>query len=117
MSYAAINSKSCKLIKAVHAIGSRFPSPPYDAEWEAVGRGKDPKLYLPFTHVEFWIPWVFAALQRVASILACAQVDVTSATQTNPSSRPQMCIMRDGSCTLKPAVYMLLAIWNVVQGI
>jgi hypothetical protein len=43
-------------------------------------------------------------LQRVASILACPQGDVTSANQTNPSSRPQMCIMRDGSCSLKPAV-------------
>jgi Trk-type K+ transport system membrane component len=31
--------------------------------------------------------------QRVASILACLQVDVTSANQSRPSSRPQMCIM------------------------
>src|SRR5919107_844873 len=42
--------------------------------------------------------------QRVASILVCLQVDVTSANQTRPSSRPQMCIMRDRSCSLKPAV-------------
>src|SRR5215212_3917937 len=43
-------------------------------------------------------------LQRVASILTYLQVDVTSANQTNPSSRPHMCIMRCGSCSLKPAV-------------
>jgi hypothetical protein len=71
-SYKDLNSGK---FKVVHAIESRLPSSPYDAEWEAVGRGEDPMLYLPFTHVEIWIPWVFAAL------------------------------------------YILLAIWNVVQGI
>jgi len=48
--------------KVVHALESRLPSSPYDAEWEAVGRGKDRKLYLPFTHVETYIPLIFAAL-------------------------------------------------------
>src|SRR5215217_5001577 len=43
-------------------------------------------------------------LQRVAPILTCLQVDVTSANQTNLSSGPHMCIMRCGSCSLKPAV-------------
>jgi hypothetical protein len=71
-SYKDLNSGK---FKVVHAIESRLPASPYDAEWEAVGRGEDPMLYLPFTHVEIWIPWVFAAL------------------------------------------YMLLAIWNVVEGI
>lgn len=36
-----------------------MPLRPYDAEWEAVGRGKNPKLYLPFTHGEVFVPWVF----------------------------------------------------------
>jgi hypothetical protein len=71
-SYKDLNSGK---FKVVHAIENRLPSSPYDAEWEAVGRGEDPMLYLPFTHVEIWIPWVFAAL------------------------------------------YMVLAIWNVVEGI
>ncbi len=43
-------------------------------------------------------------LQRVASILVRPQVDVTSAPRTNPSSRPHMCIMREGSCSVKRAV-------------
>jgi hypothetical protein len=43
-------------------------------------------------------------LQRVAPILTCLQVDVTSANQTNLSSGPHMCIMRCGSYSLKPAV-------------
>ena len=36
-----------------------LPLAPYDAEWEAVGRGEDSKLYKPFTHVEMVIPWYF----------------------------------------------------------
>src|SRR5215213_131105 len=35
-------------------------------------------------------------IQRVASILTYPQVDVTSANQTKPSSRPHVCIMRVG---------------------
>jgi hypothetical protein len=64
-SYKDLNSGK---FKVVHAIESRLPSSPYDAEWEAVGRGEDPMLYLPFTHVEIWIPWVFAALYILLAI-------------------------------------------------
>src|SRR4051794_13077561 len=48
--------------------------------------------------------WLKGPLQRVASILTRPQVGVTSANQTNPSSRPHMCIMQCGSWPLKPAV-------------
>jgi hypothetical protein len=58
-SYKDLNSGK---FKVVHAIESRLPASPYDAEWEAVGRGEDKNLYLPFTHIEIRIPWVFAAL-------------------------------------------------------
>jgi hypothetical protein len=58
-SYKGLNSGK---FKVVHAIESRLPVAPYDAEWEAVGRGEDKDLYLPFTHIEIHIPWVFAAL-------------------------------------------------------
>lgn len=58
-SYNGLNAGK---FEVVHTIESRLPSSPYDAEWKAVGEGKDPKLYLPFTHVEVRIPWVFAAL-------------------------------------------------------
>src|SRR5215211_1379421 len=54
-------------------------------------------------------------LQRVASILVCLQVDVTSANQTRPSSRPQMCIMRDRSCSLKPAVIFKIILCLSIQ--
>jgi hypothetical protein len=58
-SYKDLNSGK---FKVVHAIESRLPASPYDAEWDAVGRGEDKNLYLPFTHVEIRIPWVFATL-------------------------------------------------------
>jgi hypothetical protein len=58
-SYKGLNTGKFEVIQAIE---SRLPSSPYDAEWKAVGEGKDPKLYLPFTHVEVLIPWVFAAL-------------------------------------------------------
>ena len=48
--------------KVVHEIEKRLPISPYDAEWEAMGRGKDPSLYRPLTHVEKGVPWVFLAL-------------------------------------------------------
>ena len=58
-SYKDLNSAK---FKVVHEIEKSLPVSPYDAEWEAVGRGDDPKLYLPFTHIEIYVPWVFCAL-------------------------------------------------------
>lgn len=45
--------------KVVHAIESKLPIAPFDGEWEAVERGKNPRLYLPFTRIEICIPWIF----------------------------------------------------------
>ena len=49
----------------IHEIEKRLVISPYDAEWEAVGRGKDSKLYLPFTHIEMWVPWVFFVMHAI----------------------------------------------------
>src|SRR5574341_673563 len=48
-SYRDLNSAKFSVI---HAIEKRLPLSPYEAEWEAMGRGKDPKRYKPFTHIE-----------------------------------------------------------------
>ena len=58
-SYKQINSGKFKVI---HQIEQNLPLAPYDAEWEMLGRGKDPKKYLPFTHIEILVPWVFFGL-------------------------------------------------------
>ena len=54
----------------IHEIEKRLVISPYDAEWEAVGRGKDKELYLPFTHIEIWIPWLFFALHALILVWA-----------------------------------------------
>jgi hypothetical protein len=58
-SYKDLNTAKFNVI---HEIEKRLPLSPYGAEWEAMGRGKDPKLYKPFTHIEMGVPWVFAVL-------------------------------------------------------
>jgi hypothetical protein len=46
----------------IHELEKKLPASPYDAEWLAVGEGKNSKLYLPFTHIEIRIPWIFMLL-------------------------------------------------------
>ena len=49
----------------VHEIEKRLPISPYDAEWEAVERGKNSRLYRPISHIEGLVPWVFLLLHLV----------------------------------------------------
>jgi hypothetical protein len=58
-SYRDLNSGK---FRVVHAMERLLPLAPYQAEWESVGRGEDPRLYLSFTHLELRVPWVFIAL-------------------------------------------------------
>lgn len=52
----------------VHEIEKRLPISPYDAEWEAVKRGSDAKLYRPISHIEAGVPWVFFTLHSIVLI-------------------------------------------------
>lgn len=48
----------------------RLPASPYwNAEWKALGEGKDFRKYLPLTHVENWVPVIFAFLYIVLAIV------------------------------------------------
>lgn len=58
-SYRDLNSIKLLVVQAFERI---LPAKPYETEWEAVGRGANAKLYLPFTHVEMRVPWVFFSL-------------------------------------------------------
>jgi hypothetical protein len=59
-SYRQLNSAKYKV---VGLLEERLPASPYwSAEWKALGEGKDPRLYLPLTHVEQWVPLLFAAV-------------------------------------------------------
>ena len=42
----------------------------YAAEWEALGRGEDPRVYRSFTSREIWVPTAFFALYVVAGVVA-----------------------------------------------
>jgi hypothetical protein len=66
-SYRDLNSAK---FKVVHQIENILPLRPYDAEWEAVGRGENPKLYLPFTHIEIAVPWIFVVIHLYAGLRA-----------------------------------------------
>lgn len=63
-SYRDLNSAKFKVI---HEIEHLLPVRPYDAEWESVERGKNPKLYLPFTHVEGVVPWLFMGFHVIVA--------------------------------------------------
>lgn len=65
-SYKDINSGK---FKVVHAIEKLLPLRPYDAEWTALGRGENPRLYLPFTNTEMFVPWVFFAIHLIVVIV------------------------------------------------
>ena len=55
-SYKNLNTAKFKVI---HEMEAKLPFAPYDSEWEKVENSKNSKLYLPFTHIEIYIPWVF----------------------------------------------------------
>ena len=61
-SYKNMNSVKFKVIQEIEA---QLPFAPYYMEWEKLGKGKKSKLYLPFTRVEMFIPWVFLAIHFV----------------------------------------------------
>lgn len=57
-SYRQLNSGKFEVI---HRIESQLPAALYDTEWKILGEGQGKK-YLPFTHVEHFVPWIFAGL-------------------------------------------------------
>lgn len=58
-SYRDLNTAKFTII---HQIETRLPLSLYDAEWNAMGRGGNSKLYRPLSHVERGVPWVFVGL-------------------------------------------------------
>ena len=58
-SYRQLNTAKYAVIGAFE---ERLPASPYwNAEWAALGHGHDPARYWPLSHVERWIPMLFAA--------------------------------------------------------
>jgi len=61
-SYKDLNTAKFGMI---HKLEQRLPVRLCEAEWEMVGKGKNRKLYLPFTHIEIYVPWLFFVLYLV----------------------------------------------------
>ena len=54
--------------KVIHKIERELPLSVYTEEWKALGQGHDPRLYLPFTRIEIWIPRVFVGLHLIVML-------------------------------------------------
>lgn len=63
LSYRGLNSGKFKVL---HEMENFLPLRPLDAEWEAIGRGKNPLKYRPFTKVEKNVAKIFMLLHFVA---------------------------------------------------
>ena len=49
--------------KVVGVMEERLPASPWwQAEWRALGQGKDRSRYWPLTHIEEWVPWILVLL-------------------------------------------------------
>lgn len=68
-SYRQLNSAKYTVIGVLE---ERLPASPYwKAEWRALGEGRDRAKYWPMSHLEQWIPVLFAAIY-LASFIALA---------------------------------------------
>jgi hypothetical protein len=70
-SYRQLNS--AKYI-VIGALEERLPASPYwRAEWKALGEGRNKARYWPLTHLEQWIPLLFAATYLLGFALAVVE--------------------------------------------
>lgn len=58
--------------QVINAIERHLRAAVYAAEWEALGRGEDPKVYRSFTSREIWVPNALFALHAVSLITSVA---------------------------------------------
>ena len=68
-SYGQLNSGKFKVI---HRMEQELPFACHDNEWEVLGRGKDRRLYWPFTQVEKWVPVIMGVPYLL--LVACCVV-------------------------------------------
>jgi hypothetical protein len=58
-SYKGLNTGKFTMI---HAIETRLPLAIYNTEWELLDKGKNKKIYWPFSHIELCVPWIFMTI-------------------------------------------------------
>ena len=50
------------LLRIIHEMEAQLPVALFRYEWHVCGKGKDKDKYVPLTHLERWIPWMFGIL-------------------------------------------------------
>ena len=60
----------------IHEMEVMLPFAPYKREWEILGEGKDRKKYLPFTHIEKYLPLIMALI--FVFLIICAIISLLS---------------------------------------
>lgn len=70
-SYKQLNSGKFKVL---HEIEKELPLDLYAKEWEILGKGRNRKLYLPFSHIERIIPATFGFLYLASAIYLLASI-------------------------------------------
>lgn len=58
-SYRDLNTSKFKI---VHLMEEHLPVAPFKTEWLHVQNTKRSKRYVPFTHLEVWVPWSFIVM-------------------------------------------------------
>ena len=58
-SYKDLNTAKFKVI---HELEEQLPVALFDYEWHVCGKGKDRDKYIPLTHLERLVPWMFGLL-------------------------------------------------------
>lgn len=67
-SYRQLNTAKYRV---VGALEERLPASPYwNAEWTALGEGKDKSTYWPLTHLEQWVPVLFGSMYIAGFVVA-----------------------------------------------
>ena len=66
-SFGQLNSGKFQVINTME---SYLKAAVYSAEWEALGRGEDPKVYRSFTSREIWVPNALIVLHVVTVVVA-----------------------------------------------
>lgn len=54
----------------INRMESRLPAAIFEAEWEALERGTNPKVYRTFTSREIWIPVALGVMYTIAAVVS-----------------------------------------------
>ena len=68
-SYKDLNTAKFAVI---HELEEQLPVALFRYEWHVCGHGKDKDKYVPLTHLERWIPWMFGVLYLALAVYALA---------------------------------------------